>query len=508
MKKYILLVITGLSLHSMKAQDISDAMRYAQDNLTGTARFRAMGGAFGALGGDFSSLNVNPAGGAVFTTNQFAVTANTNTSKNNSSYFGTKTSDKENSFDLNQLGAIWVFTNTNEESNWKKLTIGVNYENTNNFDNRIYSQGFNPNNSVSQYFLSHANGLPLNTITSNNFGALNYSNQQAYFGYEGFLINPVTDTGSNTQYISNTPSGGNYYQENFTTTSGYNGKMSFNFATQYKDRFYFGLNLNAHFTDLVKKSSFYEDYLDTPGSSTSTGIQSLRFNNELYTYGNGFSFQVGTIAKVTNELRLGISYESPTWYRLNDETYQNLSVYCADCPNGTDILVEPTTYNTVYSSYTLRTPGKYTGSLAYVFGKLGLISIDYTMKDYSNTKFSNPDNENFLRNDNLSATNNDLNSLLDVTSEIRVGAEARAKQWSFRGGYRFEQSPYKNGNTIGDLHGISGGLGYNFGRTRLDAAYSYSKRDTQQAFFSQGLVDTANIESINNNVSLTLLFDL
>jgi hypothetical protein len=41
-------------------------LRYSQDNLNGTARFRAMG-AFGALGGDLSSLNVNPAGSAILT---------------------------------------------------------------------------------------------------------------------------------------------------------------------------------------------------------------------------------------------------------------------------------------------------------------------------------------------------------------------------------------------------------------------------------------------------------
>ena len=508
MKKYLFLLITATSFNSIQAQDVSDAMRYAQDNLTGTARFKAMGGAFGALGGDFSALNVNPAGGAIFTSNQVSISLSNLNTKNNSNYFGTKTSEKENAFELNQLGAIWVFNNTNEEGNWRKFTVGVNYDNTNNYDNKSFSQGFNPNNSVSQYFLSQANGTPLNTITNNPFGALNFSQQQAYFGYNGFLINPNEDAGNNVGYNSNTPNGGNYYQENTLKSTGYNGKLSFNFATQYKDKFYFGLNLNSHFTDYTSQTSFYEDYLDTPGSSNATGVQALRFNNELYTYGSGFSFQVGTIAKITNELRVGLSYDSPTWYRLTDETYQNLSVDCVDCLNERDILLEPTTYNTIHSTYTLRTPGKYTGSLAYVFGKLGLISIDYTMKDYSNTKFSNPDNNNYLRNNNLNTTNNDLSSLLDTTSEIRVGAEARAKQWSFRGGYRFEQSPYKNGNTIGDLHGISGGLGYNFGGTRIDAAYSYSKRDMQQAFFSQGLVDTANIQSVNNNVSLTLLFDL
>lgn len=496
MKKYFLLLITGLSLNTAKAQEVSDAIRYAQDDLTGTARFRAMSGAFGALGGDFSSLSVNPAGGAVFTSNQLAVTLTSYNIKNDSDYFGSKSSEKENTFDLNQLGAIWVFTNRNEQSNWKKFTVGVNYENSNNFDNQVFSQGNNPNNSISGYFQGYANGISSGVITGVPFGAMTYAEQQAYFGYAGNLIVLDPNSPTNSQYLSNVPAGGNYYQENFTKSTGYNGKLSFNFATQYKDKFYFGLNLNSHFTDYTKQTSFYEDYLDTPGSSTSTGIQALRFNNELYTYGNGFSFQVGAIAKVTNEFRVGLAYQSPTWYHLSEEGYQNIVVSDAN----TTTVIDPN-LNVIYPSYRLQTPGKYTGSLAYVFGKIGLISVDYSMKDYSNTKFRPNDDFFAVRNDQF-------NSLLDVTSEVRVGAEARAKQWSFRGGYRFEQSPYKNGKTVGDLQGISGGLGYNFGGTRVDAAYSYSKRDTQQPFFAQGLTDPATIKSINNNVSLTLLFEL
>ncbi|NBL65902.1 transporter [Flavobacterium sp. NST-5] len=497
MKKYLFPLVTIVATFVANAQEVNDALRYSQDNLTGTARFRAMSGAFGALGGDFSSLNVNPAGGAIFTTNQMAVTLSSINTKNKSDFFGTKTEDRENAFDLNQLGAIWVFENRNLESNWKKFSVGINYENANNFDNRQFSAGLNPQNSIANYFLNYANGIPLQNITGTPFEAMTFAEQQAYFGYNGFLINPSTNVGNNTAYVSNVPAGGNYFQENTVFESGYNGKISFNGAFQYTDKFYFGLNLNAHFTDYTRRTSFYEDYLDTPGSSPTTGVQSLRFNNELYTYGSGFSFQLGAIAKVTDELRLGLAYQSPTWMTLFDEGYQNIVVDCADCGAG---IIDPGTI-IIYPEYRLQTPGEYTGSFAYVFGDKGLISVDYTMKDYSSAKFR--PNDSFFN-----TRNNEIESILDATSELRVGAEARAKQWSFRGGYRFEQSPYKNGRTVGDLHGFSAGLGYDFGGTRLDLAYAYSKRDFNQGFFSQGLVDAPTIEAINNNVSLTLLFSL
>jgi len=488
MKKYLLLAITGFAFNSIQAQDVSEALRYAQTDLGGTARFKAMSGAFGALGGDFSSLNVNPAGGAIFTTSQIALTLSNRSLSNKSNYFGTATKENDNSFDMNQLGAIWVLENDNPDSGWRRLTIGANYENLADLDNRIYSQGYNPNNSISSYFLNYANSPEIGNF-SGNF-PLTLEQQQANLGYQGFVINPAGNSPQgNAIYTSNAPAGGNYYQENFTSSTGYNGKLSFNIATQYKDKFYFGLNLNSHFTDYTRKTSFYEDYLETPG--TQTNLEYTRLNNELYRYGNGFSFQLGAIAKVTNSLRAGLAYESPTWYNFTEDlrqvVYTNIATY--------DTGIIP------YPDYRLQTPGKYTGSLAYVFGKLGLISVDYAMKDYSNTRFRSDDSY-------FDPINSQMNDILDVTSEVRIGAEARVKQWSFRGGYRFEQSPYKNGKTVGDLNSVSGGLGYNFGPVRADASYAYAKRDSQMSFFSTGLTNPANIKSVSNTVSLTLLFEM
>ncbi|WP_306352924.1 OmpP1/FadL family transporter [Flavobacterium sp. '19STA2R22 D10 B1'] len=504
MKKYLLTVAIGLSFYSVQAQDISDAMRYSQSNLTGTARFRAMSGAFGALGGDLSSLSVNPAGSAVFANNQMAITVSNYNIKNKASYFGTKTSDSESAFDLNQLGAVFVFNNQNPDSDWKKFTLGVNYDNMGDFDNSIFTAGTNPTNSISQYFLHYANGVPPGALSNPSWGSLGYGGQQAFLAYDSYLIESNNDAGNT--YFSQVPAGGNYYQDNRIVTSGYNGKLSFNIATQYQDRFYFGLNLNTHFTDYKRSSSFYESNNNTnPGG---VSVQELQFNNELYTYGNGFSFQVGAIAKVTNEFRVGLAYESPTWYKLNDELSQRMITYRYDAspsnPNPGSYLravVDPNIV-TIYQPYKLQTPGKYTGSMAYVFGKNALISVDYSLKDYSSTKYR-PSNDPVLSNYNTQMAN-----ILDVTSEVRVGAEYRIKELSLRGGYRFEQSPYKNGKTIGDLQGFSGGLGYNFGSTKLDIAYSYFKRDYDLQAFSQGLTDVSNIKSVNNNITLTLGFEL
>lgn len=506
MKKYVSILLLLLANYSIHSQTIADGLLYANDNLSGTARFRSMSGAFGALGGDFSAINVNPAGSAVFLNNQFSFTLTNFNTHNKSKYFGTAVSTENNAFDINQAGGILVFNNYDHSSDWKKIVLAINYENTSNLDNAMDSFGTNPSNSVANYFLSYANPglynstIPLSTLTNSYYEDLDIRNQQAYLGYQGYVINVDPNNASNDTYVSNVPSG-SFYHESFTDSRGLNGKVSVNLATQFKDKFYFGLNLNSHFTDYTKTTSFYEEN----DNSTNTGLKNLLFENYQNTYGNGFSFQFGAIAKVTAKLRTGLSYESPTWYRLTDEKQQILQTSGykygnPENPNLSSQIVD-SNFLLIYPAYKLQTPSKWTGSLAYVFGKQGLISIDYSIKDYSKTRFK--PNDSFFRPLNAS-----IDTQLHAANELRIGGEYRFKEWSFRGGYRYEESPYKDKKVVGDLSGFSTGFGYNFGTTRLDMAYAYSQRKSQQSFFSQGFIDGPEVTTKNNTISLTLVFEL
>lgn len=510
MKKYILLAAVLTTSLYTKAQEIPDALRYAQDNIQGTARFSAMGGAFGALGGDFSALNINPAGSAVFANNQAGGTLLSGRTSNNADYFGTNRKTNNTIFDLNQAGGVFVFEDRSGKSDWKKFTIALNYENTNNFDISYINAGTNPNNSIANYFLSYANPnasqdvIPLGLVENGFYDDLNFADQQALLGYQGYVINPNNSTNTSF-YFANNP-GGNYKQENTFVSTGYNGKLTFNGATSYKDIVLLGLNINSHFTDYRRTTRFTE----SNNNSANTGLRNLTFTNDLYTYGSGISFNLGALVKVNKEIRAGVAWESPTWYTLNDELKQDLRTtgFGYTDPNDTTQTIAglsdanpDSNVTIVYDPYKLQTPSKVTGSFAYIFGKKGLISIDYAIKDYSNTKFNASDAGTVQINQTMT-------EILDKAEEVRLGAEYRFKQFSFRAGHRREQSPYKNNWTVGNLRGYSAGIGYNFGDTKLDISYNRTERINNQGFFQQGLTDGAKIKSVNNNVSLTLLFEL
>lgn len=457
-----------------------DALRYATTDLTGTARFSSMSGAFGAVGGDMSAININPAGSIIFNNNYGSITGTNFNTKNNSNYFGTATKDSHSTLDLNQIGGVLIFNDRSGKSDWKKIAVALNYENVKNFDNNIYSAGINPNNSIGQYFVEQANAFPFT----------DFSNSQYDLGWETYIIDEDSDNPGT--YFSNVRPGGNYNHSNFISTAGFNSKVTANVATSYKDFLFLGVNLNGHFTDYIRTTSLVETNINNQNS----GVQRIRFDNEVYTYGTGFSLNIGAIVQPTKNLRLGLAYESPTWYRLNDELTQYIE---ATTINGTDTYndyYDPNIIN-IYPTYKLQTPSKLTGSFAYIFGTKGLLSVDVATKDYSNITFK-PKNE---------VVYSDLNNAMDLTLtnalEIRLGGEYKYKQFSFRGGYRFEESPYKVDYAMGDLTGYSGGIGYNFGHNRLDFAYAYSHRNYNQYLISSGMNDTARIRAITNNFTVT-----
>ncbi len=135
--------------------------------------------------------------------------------------------------------------------------------------------------------------------------------------------------------------------------------------------------------------------------------------------------------------------------------------------------------------------------MAFIFGKKGLLSADVSTKDYSTTRFKPKNDLGF------SDLNNYMNNALGNALEFRLGGEYKIKQVSIRGGYRFDQSPYKVDQTFGDLTGYSGGVGYSFGENKIDLAYNYEHRKMNQAFLSSGMTDPARISRYNNNITLS-----
>ncbi|WP_372974251.1 OmpP1/FadL family transporter [Muriicola sp.] len=493
--KRFLTFIMGMSCLALTAQNIDDVLRYSTENLQGTARFQGMAGAFGALGGDMSSLNINPAGSAVFANSLFTITGANYHQNNESTYFGSLGSEVRNSVDISQLGGVFVFKSRNPNTPWQKISLALNYDMARNFDNEVFVNG-SGNQGIDNYFLNFAQGVPFGSLLIQDgefieeayldIGAnLGFREQQAFLGYYGGVIDPVDDTdNNNTAYVSNAVYN-NVDQQYFRRTNGYNSKLTLNFAGQYQQNLFLGASLNFH--DVLFDQ--YTEFTET-GYDASSPISFVNFDNYLRTEGSGFSFSLGAIAVMNENLRIGGSYQSPTWYRLLDDTSQRINSDLADSEIG---FIDFNVVN-LFDEYRIKTPAKLTGSLAIVFGPQGLISFDYGYQDMAEAELRP------IFDPVFSDENTFIASQLGPVNTYRIGGEYRIENLSLRGGYRFESSPYEDGVTVGDLEAFSFGLGFNFGGSRLDLAFSRAEQSRQNTLFVTGFPSPANVTNINTNV--------
>lgn len=499
MRKLSLSIIAIFSLTISQAQNITDGLRYSTEQNIGTARFTALSGAMGALGGDFSAIKINPAGGAVFLNSNMMLSASMFDIENEANYFNNSEKSISNDINLNQLGGVFVINNSNEESAFKKFTIGVNYDVSKNFDNELFIAGTG-NTSIGNFFLEQAQGIPLNLLDLQSGESISElyeylgefegtAAQNALLGYQAFIFDPVDpENPSNTSYTSNIANG-SFNQEYIYLSQGYNSKFSINLATQVTNNFFIGININTHTIDYEQSTLFFEG-----NSNFGSTVNRVGFENNLNVNGNGVSAQIGAIAKVADNFRFGLSLDSPTWYQISEETTQRLETRRTVEGQTFTEFINPNVIN-VYEDYTLMTPAKVTASAAYIFGQNGLISFDYSYKDYASIEFDAIDYDDPYFN-NL---NNSIENTLKGVSTYRAGAEYRINQLSLRGGFHYQESPYENTETIGDLTGFSLGAGYNFGRYTFDLAYSRSQQARNQQLYSVGLTDAANVDTIFSN---------
>ena len=182
----------------LNAQDITDAVRFSNQDILGTARYRGMSGAFGALGGDLSSLQVNPAGSAVFLNSSGSITLSSGNVTNDVNYTNDFNSTSSNNLNFNQFGAVFVYKNRNESSKFNKLSLGITYDQTTDFTETFNAIG-RSSNSIDSFFLSEAQGLPLDLITVRSGESINetysflgetegFGAQQAFLGHESLII--------------------------------------------------------------------------------------------------------------------------------------------------------------------------------------------------------------------------------------------------------------------------------------------------------------------------------
>jgi hypothetical protein len=477
MKKICLtLTLLGMLAGATFAQNQLDALRYSRLNPSGTARFVAMGGAFGALGSDFSALSVNPGGIGLYRSSEFSITPSFSTTTTESKLNGNFREDSRYNFNLGNVGII--MTNNpglkNPNSPWKNMQFAFGLNRLANFNNRVQ---MNSNNNVSSYLSSYpgmANGQSPNAL----------GRFDTYLAYSTDLLF-VTDSAT-WAYGVDLPYGG-VNQRKTIESKGSMNEMIFTFGGNYNDRLYIGATLGVPFIRYEEVATYAESKLEGEG----TVFKNLKRVDNLETTGTGINFKFGMIVRATNWLRLGGAVHTPTFFSSMSDTYS--SSLTSGFENG----YTATESADGYFEYELNTPFRAIGSLGFVIGKSGIISADYEFVDYQTARLRSREYDFYNENESI-------RDQFQKTNNLRLGTEWRYGGLSFRGGYAFQDNPYKSGVNSA-LTSYSFGLGVREENFYVDLAWVHSYYDDEYYMYS-GLVNPAYTTTTNNSFLLTLGF--
>ena len=208
---------------SIFAQNEIDALRYSQLMRGGTARSTSMGGAFGALGGDFSVLSVNPAGIGIYRKSEFTFTPSFFNQKTTSNFMGNYLDDYKYNVNFNNAGIILSYYDPETKNSWKGITFGFGYNKLSNFNNRISMTGKNTSNSLLDIYQNDAQKFVGDTSSMDAFGTQLALNTGAIWIDSGIVYH-------NLMYVYGEE------QSKSVTSSGSIGETVFSLGGNYNDK--------------------------------------------------------------------------------------------------------------------------------------------------------------------------------------------------------------------------------------------------------------------------------
>ena len=465
-------------------QNEEDALRYSTAGVIGSARYMGLGGAFGAVGADFSTLSSNPAGIGLYKKSEFSISPSIFFSNTQSTYNGVALDDGKNNFALGNAGLIISQKPTdrldrNPLENWQ---IGFGINRLKDFNNRIKIEGMNGENSILDTYVDYATGK--NPQTLNSF--------DTRLAFDTYLIDTVPGTDPGFQYIDAYDYIGGFtstLQRKSIETSGSMNEWILAGGINVSDRFYVGLSLGFPYIR-YKQNSTYTEINQNPEKD----IEKFNVYENLETKGSGFNLKAGAILRLLPFLRVGAAFHSPTWYhKMNDRWSSSMNAYYA---NGD--FFDASSPNGSYD-YELQTPWKAIGSAALVLGRLGLISADVEYVNYSNARLSAGDYGFYDEN-------RAIESSFTEAINARLGAELNLGVMQLRGGYGYYMSPFASEINDGVRQTFSGGLGYRGKSVYTDLAFSYNL--TNLDYYLYGIGDISANPVDNQYAGYTFMFTL
>ena len=493
MKYLLITTVFALFLSQLSsAQTLADAYRLSDQRVNGTARAGAMGNAFGALGGDFTSLSINPAGIGIYRRGEFTFTPvfksnNSTLSLNNENF-----SDNKFQLSLNNIGLVGVIKLGDGNSGIVSFNYGIGFNNVVDFNQNFYGIKNGSPKSFLDGIVNYANNENLsNNYLNQNIDQIEYRDWPTKLAWDTYLIDPTPNgTGgyNDGEYQSILYADELVDQRKSFSQSGGINEFVFTGGLNFNHQFYLGATVGIQNVNLHQITEYSETFSNN----------SFTFGEDYSLTGSGYNLKIGAIYKPVNMVRLGVAIHTPTYYMLSEKKniYMNSRLLENHDLNGINLF-----------DYNFYNPWKAIFSGAYVFENLGLLSCDLEYVDYTAMNFKKASNSA----DDLIDVNNNIDKSFSSVINIRLGGELKiSPQFSVRGGYEFYPNSEKDLSTtvyqpirLNNSSVFALGLGYASNNFFTDLTFrntsnKYSLSEVQPNF------DAMKLTNSNNKVMLTL----
>lgn len=422
MKKYIVAAFLSACGLSAFAQAEFDALRLSQTDIIGTARYVSMSGAFGALGGDMSSISLNPAGIGVYRSSELSFSPSFQTDNSKSDFDGTLSEANKSKVLMNGFGYVGSFR-TYDESAISNFNFGFTYNRLADFNRNTKVVGTNRAFSLLDRVCDVENGMWYDDGSHPD-----HTNFYSLVNGVHLIEQYVNDQGKN-RYRPRLSFDELLNNDQFLEESGGINSYNFTLGANYNHSLYVGIGLGVQTIRYERSSTYSEAYQYGGGSE---------LRNALTTSGTGVDFKAGVIYRPVPELRLGFSYHTGTYYAMTDVFKASMASWGFRDPI-TDVIYNPDPEvigTETYVDYMLTTPWQMTLSAAYQFGNKGLLSVDFDYVDNRSTTLKNATGFEMT----------DINDYIDYDFQksynLRVGGEMRlSENFSARMGAAYYMTP-------------------------------------------------------------------
>jgi hypothetical protein len=482
MKQAIIICIVGLLTFSATAQNATDALRYSFTRVGGTARTVGVGGAMGAIGGDFASASTNPAGIGTYRASELVISPGFYSSSINSLLLNDKSAPAndqlKNNFHIDNLGVVMDMHPG--KRNWQTANLALGYNRIANFNETFYFEGVSKG-SITDYFVGRAQGL-------------DPKNLDEYVAGIAFDAGAIYHPGTNNKVYTNDFIGSPDVKKAQTVaTTGSMNELVFSVGGNYREK----LNVGITFAAPLIEYKEVRTYIETDVTGKIPEFDKLKYTQTVSSVGDGAQLKLGAIYKVSQNVRLGAAIHTPTLLSFKDFYSNEIAYTFTDAKGQQTIPAKSPDGNFEYKIYT---PWKYMGNAAFLFNKFGFISADVEYINYGSARVdftSNNADASFKEDERI--TNASIASTLKSAINVRMGAEYALGSLRFRGGYNMYGSPYSASST--PRTAFSAGIGLREQRFFIDAAYTLgSLKDTYVPYTA-----LANVQAVANTTKQSLI---